>query len=236
MASQSTIKAFIAQWSSAASAAGKALGIEPAYVLAQWAMESNYGQSPAGTNNVAGIKCSGRNCSSNGFQNFTSQASFANAYVKSVSSDFSYFQSSKVPFGSRYSTAPSVSEVFGSYVPGHAYASIPASSYASRVSSFLNALGTTGTQTPNSASPTPGVSAPSGPGIFGNLGQDLTNAITSPFTSLFHSVVNPIESFAMGLVGVVLIGGGIVLLVLSDPKTTKTVKTVAKTAAKAAAM
>lgn len=198
-----TINAFVAKWGGAAAAAGAALHIPTSYVLAQWGMESNWGRSLAGQNNLAGIKCTNGDCSG-AYQNFSKPQDFVSEYVKSVSSDFEGLKTQPNVSPSHPLT---IQGIFGQYVPGSAYASIPASSYASRVQNFYNEL------THNSGQLStikPSFNVPS----VNNVGP-FNNAFTGFFSGL-SNLYSPIEMFFMSLVGLGLIIGGMLLVLKSD--------------------
>ena len=128
---------FVATWTPAAQDAGAQLGIPWQWVLAQWGLESGYGQStgtPAAANLAAGnpadLKTSGGTWAS-----FSSPASFVSAYVAAMRSDY----------GTAWqglSGAPSVAAVFGAAQPQGSsyYGSEAGAAYGASVAGALRQL------------------------------------------------------------------------------------------------
>lgn len=208
MATESQIQAFINKWKGPAAAAAKSLNIPTAYVLAQWGMESNYGtQTPTGSPyNLAGIKCTNGNCAGP-YQVFTNAESFVQAYTQSVHNDFARPSSNASGGLGGFGT---VADYFGHYVPGHDYASIPASSYANRVQAVLNTFGSQGLSTASSASPSFTVPAQIAP--VGSFSSVTGNSQLTPILSMFSKEGTVLEKFGMGVVGGILIIIGILFL------------------------
>jgi hypothetical protein len=132
-----TPQQFVATWTPAAQDAGAQLGIPWQWVLAQWGLESGYGQSvgtPAAANLAAGnpadLKASG-----GGWASFSSQPSFVQAYVAAMRADYGQAWSG-------LSGAPSVGQVLGApQAAGSSYyGGQSAASYGHAVASSLRQL------------------------------------------------------------------------------------------------
>lgn len=112
-----TPQAFVAAWKPAAQDAAAQLGLPWEWVLAQWGLESGYGQStgtPAASNLAAGNPADLKT-SSGSWASFSSPAAFVAAYVAAMRADY----------GSGWSGlagAPGAAAVFGApQQPGRSY-------------------------------------------------------------------------------------------------------------------
>lgn len=102
----STQQAFISKWEPYAQAAGQQLGIPWQYVLAQWIIETNWGQqSNMGTNNPGNVG----NLGGGHWQNYATPADFVGAYVASMRQDFPFFSLVHKPAN------PTIAQIFNGY-------------------------------------------------------------------------------------------------------------------------
>lgn len=221
--------AFSNEWYPYAQQAGKQLGIPASWVLSQWGMESNWGQQPTGTNNVAGILTKSASGNYVG-QNFASPADFVSSYVNAVKSDFTWYtQGNNTNNQGTALTTPydlfsgninySVSDTgaqYGSKVQGAFQTLQSTITNATALPSSLSSLKSSLT------SRTVGYSAPTGSIVTGSGG-----IVTNP-ASLYGSANSPgwLTQVLYGAAGIALVIIGVVFLV-SGSKTGKMIAGVA---------
>ncbi len=189
---------FIDLYAPYARQAGQALHIPPIYVLAQWAMESDFGLKPNGTFNVAGLGGAGHPM---GFQ---SPSAFVAAYVASMKADFPYFAHPVT------SGTPTLAEVFGGsqrYNPGN-------TTYNQNVA---NALSTLQSQF-GSVLPKDFAMKPLNPGSVPQPSTATNSAgpLAGLWSGMLSAVGRPVEVAFAVVIGLVFIVIGILLLVRPD--------------------
>ena len=128
---------FVATWTPAAKSAGAQLGLPWQWVLAQWGLESGYGQSTgtAAASNLAAGNPADLRTSGGTWASFSSPSQFVSAYVAAVRSD--YGAAWKGLQG-----APGIGAVFGAAQPAGSsyYGSQSGSSYGAAVAGALAQL------------------------------------------------------------------------------------------------
>jgi hypothetical protein len=226
---------YTAQWKAAAQQAGQQLGIPWQWVLSQWGVEYGFSNGPQqGQNNPADLRAlPGQSATAGGWANFPSVSSFVAEYVKTVKSDFGYFNA---PVAN-----PTPAQVFGSQ--SNYTTSQSAASYTQAVLNSLHALAASGAAGPGvpvltatSTLPATGTSVNTGQGVLDNgqpsvaslsAVQDLTTGAKTAAASAGRGVtglIAGIEAWAgHGLavagtvaLGVVMAAVGLWLLVASE--------------------
>jgi hypothetical protein len=162
--------AFVRTWTGAAQRASQQLGIPYQWVLAQWAMETDYGTQPTmGANNPGNVG----NLGHGRWQAYPSQAAFVRAYVASMRTDFAHqinaIQVERVSVAGRGGPPPVTLQQFfngpQTYDPS-------TTTYGNNVANFLPSIealthSSAGTANPNLVATEPG--ATGGPGWLAGL-------------------------------------------------------------------
>jgi hypothetical protein len=179
-----TIQGFIDNYGGLANNIGSQTGIAPSSLLAQWANETNYGQSFAGTNNLGNIM------GSNGQPaNYSSVTDFGNAFVGLLNSNYPNAENT----GSNLSGF--VSGLGQGSNGGSYYGNQSPASYLSTLSgesSLFNALGVSGSGSGSSS----GSSSGSG-------------SYMSNFANMFNGVGGVLGGFMGGSAGSNNTGAGL---------------------------